>query len=76
MDPFALPECINSDPLRGPIFIPLALSLEEGVFIGGLFFYRFYIALFSALEQHRWVVADRFHVALFSTLEHTRCARM
>ncbi|KAL8624692.1 hypothetical protein ACOMHN_038238 [Nucella lapillus] len=31
-DPFALPNCVNSDPLRGPIFIPLNINLEEGVF--------------------------------------------
>ncbi|KAK7490654.1 hypothetical protein BaRGS_00018071 [Batillaria attramentaria] len=31
VDPFALPNCVNSDPLRGPIFVPLAIStVDEG----------------------------------------------
>ncbi|XP_070204272.1 GATOR complex protein Iml1-like isoform X2 [Littorina saxatilis] len=34
VDPFALPECINSDPLRGPIFISLLLGLEDRAFSG------------------------------------------
>ena len=33
---------------------------------------RLYIALFSALEQHRRVVADRFYIALFFALEQYR----
>ncbi|XP_076434608.1 GATOR complex protein Iml1-like [Babylonia areolata] len=31
-DPFALPNCVNSDPLRGPIFIPLNINFTEGIF--------------------------------------------
>jgi hypothetical protein len=34
VDPFALPELIQSDPLRGPIFVPLNVSLDDHMFLG------------------------------------------
>lgn len=40
VDPFALPNCVNSDPLRSPIFVPLALDDvedSESIFTGKRF---------------------------------------
>lgn len=34
LDPFALPELMQSDPLRGPIFIPLSIRLDDPMFHG------------------------------------------